>query len=124
VLQYAQKFASTPGKRDGLYRETRASELPSPLVLPRRARTDGRVSARQGQRLHAVPRLPLPHPDAPGPGLVAYPAQYGVSGVMTFIVNHEGVVYEKDLGPKPSSIAGAMGSFDPDDTWGNADVAN
>jgi Protein of unknown function (DUF2950) len=43
---------------------------------------------------------------------------------MTFIVNHEGVVYEKDLGPKPSSIAGAMGSFDPDETWANADVAN
>jgi hypothetical protein len=52
-----------------------------------------------------------------GFALVAYPAQYGVSGVMTFIVNHEGVVYQKDLGPKTAALALAMREFNPDRTW-------
>ena len=52
-----------------------------------------------------------------GFGLVAYPAERGVSGVMTFIVNHDGVVYSKDLGPDTAKIAAAMTTFDPDDSW-------
>jgi hypothetical protein len=52
-----------------------------------------------------------------GFGLVAYPAKYGVSGIMTFIVNQQGVVYEKDLGPKTEEIAKAMTKYDPDQTW-------
>jgi hypothetical protein len=52
-----------------------------------------------------------------GFALVAYPASYGSSGIMTFIVNHEGVVYEKDLGPATSAIASKMTKFNPDATW-------
>jgi hypothetical protein len=52
-----------------------------------------------------------------GFALVAYPAQYGSSGIMTFIVNHDGVVYEKDLGPKTAAIAQSMTKFNPDKTW-------
>jgi hypothetical protein len=52
-----------------------------------------------------------------GFALVAYPAQYGSSGIMTFIVNHDGVVYEKDLGPKTTATAQSMTKFNPDKTW-------
>ena len=52
-----------------------------------------------------------------GFGLAAYPAEYGVSGIMTFIVNQQGIVYEKDLGPKTKAIAKAMKKYDPDRTW-------
>lgn len=52
-----------------------------------------------------------------GFAVVAYPAVYGSSGVMTFLVNHEGVVYQKDLGKNTAKTATAMTSFDPDKTW-------
>ena len=52
-----------------------------------------------------------------GFALIAYPAEYGNSGVMTFEVNHDGVVYEKDLGPKTASIAAAIKTFNPDSSW-------
>ena len=55
-----------------------------------------------------------------GFALMAYPAQYGVSGVMTFIVNHQGVVYQKDLGPITAAIAKWMRQFDPDASWTKA----
>ncbi len=55
-----------------------------------------------------------------GFALVAYPAQYGVSGVMTFIVNHQGVVYEKDLGTDTEHLARAMQTYNPDTTWKQA----
>ncbi len=56
-----------------------------------------------------------------GFALVAYPAEYGNSGVMTFIVNHDGVVYQKDLGKDTAKIAGSMTKFDPDKTWKKVD---
>ncbi|MGE5256878.1 MAG: DUF2950 family protein, partial [Hyphomicrobiales bacterium] len=56
-----------------------------------------------------------------GFAVVAYPAQYGNSGVMTFMVNHAGVVYEKDLGQNTAAAAKAMMSFDPDKTWKKVD---
>jgi Protein of unknown function (DUF2950) len=52
-----------------------------------------------------------------GFALVAYPANWGNSGVMTFIVNHDGIVYQKDLGPDTAAAARAMSRFDPDSTW-------
>ena len=55
-----------------------------------------------------------------GFALVAFPAQYGVSGVMTFIVNHDGVVYQKDLGPNSATVAEAMRQFNPDAGWTKA----
>ena len=56
-----------------------------------------------------------------GFGLVAYPASYDSSGVMTFMVNHDGVLYEKDLGPETAAIAQRMTKFDPDSTWKRVD---
>jgi hypothetical protein len=52
-----------------------------------------------------------------GFAMVAYPAQYGSSGIMTFMVNHDGVVYQKDLGPDTTMIAQSMTTFNPDETW-------
>ena len=52
-----------------------------------------------------------------GFALVAYPAKWGASGVMTFLVNHDGIVFQKDLGPKATVIARAMKTFNPDSTW-------
>lgn len=135
LLQYATKFMSTKGKRDGLYWETTAAEPPSPLgPLLVRARSEG---------YNPIAGKPTPYhgyyykmltgqgPKAPGGAydyvvrgkmiggfaLVAYPAQYGSSGIMTFIVNHDGVVYEKDLGPNTPALARAMTKFNPDETW-------
>ncbi len=56
-----------------------------------------------------------------GFALVAYPAEYRNSGVMTFVVNHAGTVYQKDLGPRTAEIAKQMTSFDPDRTWSKVD---
>lgn len=134
--EYAQRLASTPGKRDGLYWEVKDAEKPSPFgPLVAKARTEG-----YGPRTRQGPEpyhgyyyriLTGQGPDATGGatdyvagghmiggfGLVAYPAQYGVSGVMTFIVSHDGVVYEQDLGAKTSTLAKQMKLFDPDKGW-------
>jgi hypothetical protein len=97
LLEYAQRLDSTKGKRDGLYWETRPGELDSPL---------GPLVAR-----HMIG----------GFALVAYPASYGASGIMTFIVNQDGVVYQKDLGSKTAQAANAMKTYNPDRTWAEAD---
>ena len=139
LREYAARFASTPGKRDGLYWPTKPGEPLSPLgPLVAQARGEGYRKA-DG-------RTPIPYHGyyyriltAQGPAasdgaydyvahghmiggfaLVAYPAQYGNSGVMTFIVNHEGVVYEKDLGPDTAAVARAMKLYNPDSTWKKA----
>jgi len=135
LLQYAQKFASSPGKRDGLYFETKAGEPPSPLgPFVARAREEGyaKGSVAPGAYWGYYYRiLTAQGKDAPGGAydylahgrmiggfaLVAHPARYGVSGVMTFIVNQDGVVYQKDLGPNSAAIARAMKEFNPDSTW-------
>jgi hypothetical protein len=141
ILEYAQRFASAPGKRDGLYWPTQPDEPLSPLgALVARARAEGYRRDESGgpTPLHGyVYRiLTAQGPAAPdgaydyvvnghmmaGFALVAFPAQYGASGVMTFIVNHDGVVYEKDLGPKTRQLARAMQKFDPDGTWRKSDV--
>jgi Protein of unknown function (DUF2950) len=135
LLQYAQKFISTKGKRDGLYWQTKPDEQPSPLgPLVARARGEGYKGA-DGKSIpyhgYYYKILTGQGKDAPGGsydylvrgkmmggfGMVAYPAQYGSSGIMTFIVNHDGVVYQKDLGPKTASIAQSMTRFNPDKTW-------
>lgn len=136
LREYAQHFASAPGKRDGLFWETKAGEAPSPLgPLVARARIEGYGGGRQ---VTPVPYqgyyyriLPAQGSDASGGAydyvahrrmiggfaLVAFPAQYGVSGVMTFIVNHEGVVYQKDLGPNTAAIVRGIKLFNPDGSW-------
>jgi DUF2950 family protein len=140
ILEYAKQFASTPGARDGLFWPTRPGERPSPLgELVVRARAEGyRKEAGQPTPFHGYLYriLTAQGPGAPdgaydyltrghmlaGFGLVAFPAQYGSSGVMTFIVNHDGVVYQKDLGPRTRAVALAMRAFDPDRTWTKAEI--
>jgi hypothetical protein len=135
LLQYAQKLISTKGKRDGLYWETKPGEKPSPLgPLVARARGEGYKGA-GGKPIpyhgYYYKLLTGQGKDAPGGaydylvwgkmmggfGVVAYPAQYGSSGIMTFIVNHDDVVYQKDLGPKTASVAQSMTRFNPDKSW-------
>jgi hypothetical protein len=136
LLQYAQQFASTEGKRDGLYWATEPGEEASPLgPLVAKARGEGYKKGEGGKpipyRNYYYRILKAQGPDAPGGAydyvvngqmlggfaLVAYPASWGNSGVMTFIVNHDGVVYQKDLGPNTAAVARAMRQFNPDSTW-------
>jgi hypothetical protein len=141
LLEYAQKFLSTPGKKDGLYWQVKEGEEQSPLgLLVARAVKVGYSPGKSGEKprpyygyyykiLKAQGRnasggaydYVVKGQMIGGFALVAYPAQYGASGVMTFIVNHDGVVYEKDLGKETEKIASAMTKFDPDKTWKKAD---
>ena len=136
LREYATRFASTPGKHDGLYWGTTPGERPSPLgPLVASARAEG---YRRGQGGAPVPYhgyyyriLTAQGPEAPGGAydyttrghmiggfaLVAFPARYGVSGVMTFIVNHEGIVYQKDLGANTAAIARGLRLFNPGAGW-------
>ena len=139
ILAYAGKFASEPGKKDGLYWETKEGEPPSPLgglVVAAQAKgykkSDKEAPAPYRGYFYRI--LEAQGPDAPGGAydyivrgvmaggfaLVAYPAQYGNSGIMTFIVNHDGVVYQKDLGKNTEKTALKMKCFDPDSTWEKA----
>ena len=135
---YARRFNSTPGKKDGLYWPTKPGESESPLgpLVAVAARDGYGKSADKPAPFHGYHYrlLTSQGKNAPGGaydyvvggkllggfGIVAYPATYGVSGVMTFVVNHDGVVQEKDLGPQTASVAGAMTRFDPDKTWRKA----
>jgi len=143
VLAYAMKFRSDEGKQNGLYWPTKEGEASSPLgVLVANARAEGysrKASGGTPTPYHGYfyRILTAQGPDAPGGAydyvvngkmiggfaLVAYPAQYGVSGVMTFSVNHEGVVYEKDLGTDTEKIALAMQIYNPDHTWKKAEAS-
>jgi hypothetical protein len=134
--QYAQKFVSSEGRRDGLYFPTKAGEKPSPLgPLFDARRAKGYVPDEGGRPApyHGYYYRILKAQGARAPGgaydyvvngkmiggfaLVAYPAQYGNTGVMTFIVNHDGVVYQKNLGANSAAVAQKMTQFDPDKTW-------
>ncbi|MDH3314609.1 MAG: DUF2950 domain-containing protein [Gammaproteobacteria bacterium] len=136
LLQYAQRFISTKGKRDGLYFPTTAQERPSPLgPLFDSARAEGYAKGEKGKptpyhgyHFRILKRQGPAAPDGTydyvvdgtmigGFALVAWPASYGNSGVMTFIVNHDGVVYEKDLGPETAEVVQQVTSYDPDKTW-------
>ena len=136
ILEYAQRFVSTNGMKDGLYWPAPAGEEESPLgPLFAEARAEGYQveTAAPGSAYYGY-RYKILTAQGPaamggaydyivggnmisGVGLVAYPAQYGVSGVMSFIVNHDGVVYQKDLGPETAASAAAMTAFNPDNTW-------
>ncbi len=140
VLEYAQKFVSDPGTKDGLYWEAKQGEEQSPLgPLFAKAVKAGYTPAKSREKPkpyqgYFYKILKAQGKNAPGGAydyvvngkmvggfaLVAYPAEYGNSGVMTFIVNHGGVVYQKDLGKETEKIASAMTKFDPDKTWKRA----
>jgi Protein of unknown function (DUF2950) len=136
---YAQRIVSTAGKKDGLF--WRDDSDPSPLgALAAEASAEGYKAGGAG---------PTPYhgyyfrilkgqgSDAPGGalnyvvkgkmiggfGLIAWPAEYGNSGVMTFLVNHGGTVYQKDLGTRTEFVAQRTTLFDPDQTWKKVDAA-
>ncbi|MET3968348.1 DUF2950 domain-containing protein [Bradyrhizobium sp. S3.9.1] len=137
---YAQRFLSTPGKKDGLF--WRDDNDPSPLgALVAEASAEGykqgtgeapapyhgyyfRILKGQGSdaaggALNYVVKGKM----IGGFGLIAWPAEYGNSGVMTFLVNHAGTVYQKDLGNRTAVVAERTTLFDPDQTWKKVDAA-
>lgn len=132
LLHYARRFASSQGKRDGLYYPTQDGEKPSPLGPAFDAASAQGYSFKSGEPVpfhgYFFKILEGQGPKAPGGAysyvvgdymvggyaLVAYPAVYGVSGVMTFFVNHDGDVYQKNLGPQTAEKAKALTLFDLD----------
>jgi hypothetical protein len=143
VLEYAQKLRSDQGSHNGLYWSTRDGDEESPFgPLIAAARYEGyrrenkpltadqstpfhgyyfKILTRQGK--HAAGGkynyIINGHMIA-GFGLVAWPAEYGNTGVMTFIVNQQGKIFQKNLGPKTQSAANTISAFDPDNTWSEA----
>lgn len=130
VLQYAQHLLSSPGKHDGLYWPVSGDEPPSPLGPKLADAVPG-----QGYYGYHYRILTAQGPSAPGGAynyisggrmtngfaLIAWPAQYGETGVMSFMVSHDGQVFEKDLGKNGGATAQAMKTFDPDSSWTQVD---
>ncbi len=129
---YAQRIVSSPGKKDGLF--WRDDREPSPLgELAAQASAEGYKVTAQAAPYHGYYYRILKGQGSDAPGgalnyvvkgkmiggfaLIAYPAEYGNSGVMTFMVNHAGTVYQKDLGTRTDSTARSIYLFDPDQTW-------
>ena len=136
--QYAQKFISDEGKKDGLYWPVAAGQTPSPLEDVRdfakaagytNADTkpqpfDGyyfRILTRQGDKAKGGAKDYIVNGKMTGGfAVLAYPAEYRNSGIMTFVVDKDGVVYQKDLGEKTVELAQAMAQYDPGDGWKSA----
>jgi hypothetical protein len=137
VSEYAQKFRSDLGKFDGLFWEAGESQPQSPLgPLFAQAKAEGykapeatgnpvpyhgyyyRILNRQGAAAPGGKYDYIINGNMiAGFGLVAFPAQYGSSGIMTFVVNHQGKVYQKDLGPKTAELVKSLNEYNPDSTW-------
>ena len=129
VLEYASRGLSTPGKRDGLYWASLPGEPESPLGAEF-------ADAKVGQPYHGYLYRILTAQGANAPGgaksylkngrmtegyaLVAWPAKFDDTGVMTFIVNQDGIVYQKNLGPNTDALARAIKAYDPDASWQKA----
>ena len=127
---YAQRFVSTPGQHDGLYWVTAPGETESPLGPLAATMPNGTLPTEAYHGYHyRILTAQGPHAKggaqnyvengvlSKGFGLIASPAEYGKTGVMSFIVNQEGQVYQKNLGPQTARAAAAVKSFDPDDSW-------
>jgi hypothetical protein len=125
VLEYARKFASSPGKRDGLIWSTKLgdeSPLGEDFVPPKpgtgyhgyrfRILTGQGPHAKGGARSYLIGNRMVS-----GFALVAWPVAYGKTGIKSFIVNQEGVVYERDLGPGTATAVDKITTFEPDDGW-------
>jgi hypothetical protein len=134
VKQFAQKLLSDEGKQNGLFWKTGPGEPPSPIgPLIGQAAAEGYRRQEGPTPFHGyIYRLILSQgPNAPGGAMsymvngkltrgfaiIAYPAEYRNSGVMTFIVNQDGKVYQKDLGPNTATVAPSITVYDPDKTW-------
>jgi hypothetical protein len=136
--EYAKSFFSSAGKKDGLYWVAHEGEPQSPLgPLIAEATAKGYPTTGEGPRPYhgyLFRILTAQGPDAHGGAydylvrgkliggfaVVAWPAKYANSGIMTFIVNHDGVVYQKDLGDSTALRAGEIKRFNPDKTWTRA----
>lgn len=132
---YARRLLSTPGRKDGLYWDAKPGEPQSPLgPAVAKAQADGQspdghygyyfrllysqgTAAPGGARDYVVNGRMIG-----GFGVVAWPVRYGDTGVMTFIVSQDGVVYQQDLGPQTAQRAATIVSFDPDKGWVKADM--
>ena len=132
---YAQKLRSDPGMHNGLYWKSADGEAPSPVgpFIAQAAAEGYRAAAGTNPAYHGYQYRSLYRQTrrakggaleyfvdgelVNGFGLVAWPATYGVSGVMTFIVNQDGVVYQKDLGAETAKLVDGMQAFDPDSSW-------
>jgi Protein of unknown function (DUF2950) len=134
--QYAQKFVSDQGKHNGLYWKTSNGKTECPIgPLVAYAGSEGspkdpnfgsgpfrgyyyRVLTRQGKNASGGAKSYVVNGKMTrGFAFLAYPAEYRVSGVMTFIVNQDGIVYQKDLGPNAAELAKNLTAYDPDNTW-------
>lgn len=136
VPAYARRLMSAPGRKDGLYWPTSPGEPASPLgPAVARAQIDG--DAPDGRFGYHFRLLYAQGPAAPGGArdylvggrmmggfaAIAWPVKYGVTGIMTFVVSHQGVVYQRDLGPNTAERAAAITSFNPDKDWDKANMA-
>jgi hypothetical protein len=134
IPEYARKLISSPGKRDGLFRpESDAPETQFTAAV-KKAQSEGyrkkgdtptpyhgyyfRILTAQGPKARGGALEYIQHGSMIGGfGLVAWPVEYGVSGVKTFVVNQDGTIYEKDIGARTSAAAEAITAFDPDRAW-------
>jgi hypothetical protein len=137
--QFAQRLVSEEGRHDGLYWHGASDEFDSP-INPLIAYAYGkgakdqvgdqvpfngyffRILTSQGPHARGGAKSYIVNGQMTGGfAFIAYPAEYRSSGVMTFIVNQSGTIYEKDLGPDTAKLAEAMTSYDPDSTWHRAE---
>ena len=132
VNQYAQRLISTPGSQDGLAWQKSDGTWDGPIG-EKVAAAIARGYSNRAEPFHGYffkilkgqgPAAPLGEMDfvvkgamIGGFALIAFPAQYRVTGVQTFMVSHDGVVYQKDLGPKTLDLANAIDRFNPDKSW-------
>jgi hypothetical protein len=135
VLAYAQKFLSSPGKHDGLYWPVEPGQAPSPAgELLAKASSEGfKAGAAKPTPYHGYYYRPLQRQGKHAPSgaldyvvggraiggfaVIAYPAKYGNSGIMSFIVNQDGKIYQADLGPNTQARALKMQEYDPGPPW-------
>jgi hypothetical protein len=141
---YAERLISRPGRQDGLYWQAAADAVQSPFgLLVGHAESEGypgsivngRLTPYQGYYFRV---LKAQGPNAAGGAmsykksrrmtggfaLIAWPATYGSSGIMTFQVDQDGVVFQKDLGPNTARVASSTAQFNPDQTWARVDVTS
>ena len=134
IPEYARKLISSPGKRDGLFWSGSDAPPTEFAAEVKKAVSEGyrkegdtptpyhgyyfRILLAQGPQVRGGALDYVQHGSMIGGfGLVAWPVEHGVSGIKTFLVNQDGVIYEKDLGPSTSALAEAMTAFNPDKTW-------
>jgi hypothetical protein len=137
VPVYARRLLSSPGRKDGLYWDAAPGEPESPIgPALATAQAQGQGGTEDGYYGYRFRLLYAQGPDAPGGAydylvkdrmiggfaILAWPIRYGDTGVMTFMVNQDGIVYEQDLGPDTAAKAAAITVYNPDKNWDKADM--